>query len=576
MAYDALFFKYLAEELDRELAGRKVERIYQHSDRALSFVFSRLKDRRLYVDISPGFPRVLLSEDKLDNPFQAPMFLMLARKNYSSALLKSVRQLNGDRILEFCFEARNELHDLSVKYIIAEIMGKHSNLILADENYRVMDALKHVNPLISRRSMGPGVSYIPPFAEKTSFLEAQPEELVALAAESGQSLIKSLYANIGGLSPQSALSLLHKADLVSKKDLKVVDLSAGEREALKTALTELRTECELGPGARIYQLENGPELSITGLEQYRDREVSYFDSPNEACREYFKDKTRADLASVQKQSLQDALKAKKEKDELKLSRLYEDVERAESYDVYRIKADALMASPQEVEKGASVCRLLNYYDGSYIEIEIDPRLSPQKNAARYYRLYEKNKRAIDYTREQIELTREGLNYLESVMLNLEDAKTGPEVEEIERELEGLGYIKQRQQHKSKGKKPAKSEFRSFKSPGGFTLRLGKNNVQNDELSLKLSSKNHIWLHTKDITSSHAVLMATEEEIGEEDLIFAAGITAYYSKARQSQNVPVDYTLVKNVKKPSGSAPGKVIYVKQRTLYVDPLDPANLG
>lgn len=575
MAYDALYFTYLARELNEELGGRKVEKIFQHSDRSLSISFSRLKDRRLYIDISPNQPRILLSEDKPDNPFQAPMFLMLARKNFTSALLKSVRQLNGDRILEFCFEARNELADLSEKYIIVEIMGKHSNLILADENHRVMDALKHVNPLLSKRSMGPGVSYDPPFEEKPSLLENKPSELLDKLMGTKQGLLKALYANIGGLSPQSALSLLIRADLVAKKDVKMEEVTEEDLLRLEAALNSLREECLAPPRPRIYNLDSGLELSMTDLAQFEGEDVRYFGSANEACYYYFKDKARADLASVQKQSLYDALKSRREREELKLRRLFEDVERAENYDSYRIKADALMSSPQEVKKGESRARLLNYYDGTYLDIEVDPRLSPQKNAANYYKLYEKNKRAIDYTKEQIALTQDSLSYLESAMLNLDDAKTRVEVEEIEREVESLGYIKEKQEKKIKGKKLPKNEFRQYKTPSGFTLRLGKNNVQNDELSLKLSSKNHIWLHTKDITSSHAVLMATEEELREEDLIFAARITAYYSKARQSQNVPVDYTLVKNVKKPSGSAPGKVIYVKQRTLYVDPLDVATL-
>lgn len=575
MAYDALYFKYLAEELNQELAGRKVEKIFQHSERALSISFSRLRDKRLYIDISPSFPRILLSEDRLDNPFQAPMFLMLARKNYSSATLKHVRQLRGDRILEFCFEARNELHDLSERFIIVEIMGKHSNLILADEDYRVMDALKHVNPLLSKRSMGPGVSYSPPFEEKPSILEGEAEELLDLVKESRQGLLKALYTQLGGLSPQSALSLLHQAGLEGKKDLRTEELSPRELEGLKEALILLKKECLSGPGARIYKLENTSELSITELGQYSNREVQYYGSANEACYHYFKDKTRSDLASFQKQALLDALKAKKDKEERKLERQQEDIERAENYDIYRIKADALMASPQDVKKGETTCRLLNYYDGSYLDIEVDPRLSPQKNAANYYKLYEKNKRAIDYTREQIALSRDSLSYIESVMLNLEDANSQAEIRDIELELQSLGYIKHRQEAKPRGKKLPKNDFRSFTSPSGYTLKLGKNNVQNDELTLKLSAKNHLWLHTKDITSSHAVLMATEEEMRDEDLIFAARITAFYSKARLSQNVPVDYTLVKNVKKPSGSAPGKVIYVKQRTVYVDPLDPETL-
>lgn len=575
MAYDALYFKYLARELNEELSGRKVEKIFQHSDRSLSLSFSRLKDKRLYIDISPNHPRILLSEDKLDNPFQAPMFLMLARKNYSSATLKSVRQRKGDRILEFCFEARNELHDISDKYIIVEIMGKHSNLILADENFKVLDALKHVNPLLSKRSMGPGVTYSPPFEEKPSFLDTEPKTLIELIKESRLGLVKAIYANIGGLSPQSAISLLVEADLTEKKDVKPAELSEEELQSLSSALNSLHQEYLNTARARIYQLPDSTELSITELKQYRNEEVRYYDSANEACHAYFKDKTRSDLASFQKQGLQDALKVKKEKEELKLRRLHEDIEKAENYDIYRMKADALIASPQDVKKGESSCRLLNYHDGSYLDIEIDSRLSPQKNAANYYKLYEKNKRAIDYTREQIALCSESLNYLESVILSLDDAHTQPELSDIERELESLGYIKARQEAKAKGKKLPKNEFRSFQSPGGFTLRLGKNNVQNDELSLKLSSKNHIWFHTKDITSSHAVLMATEQEAEEEDILFAAGITAFYSKARQSQNVPVDYTLIKHVKKPSGSPPGKVIYVKQRTVYVDPLDPASL-
>lgn len=571
MAYDSLFFKTLAEEFDVLLSGRKIEKINQHTDRAISFSFSRLRDKRLYVDISPSFPRVLLSEDKLDNPFQAPMFQMLLRKKFSSAVLKRVRQINEDRILEFCFEARNELSDISEKYIIVEIMGKHSNLILADENYRVIDALKHVSPLFSRRSMGPGVIYSPPFSPKPSLFEKRAGELAELVSSSPMSLHKAVYTEISCFSPQSALSLLIDAGLFGMKDAKADTLGGEELNRLAGVLEELARAYEEGMSPRIYKLEKTNEISLSPLRQYEAYDCEIFDSANDASYSYFKNKASSDLISRQKTVLLEIITSKKNKEELKLSRIRGDIEKSSNYDEYRIKADALMSSPQEVKKGASSCKILNYYDNSLIEIELDSGLSAYKNAANYYKLYEKNKRAVEHANEQLIECRDNVYYLDSVLLSLEDASGRGELEEIESELISLGYIKPRREVVSKPKKKHGTEFRSFTSPGGFTIRLGRNNIQNDELTTKISSKNHIWFHTKGISSAHLVLSATEDEVTEDDIIYAARLTAYYSKARFSENVPVDYCLVKYVKKPSGSPPGKVIYSKQRTVYVEPLN-----
>lgn len=582
MAYDGIFFKALSEELKSELLGRRLEKIHQHSANSMSFGFARLKQKWLYIDISGHAPRVLLSENKSENPVQAPMFCMLLRKHLSGAVLQDIVQINSDRILEFVFEGRNEMKDVSKKSLVLEIMGRHSNAIFLDENRLVVDSLKHVNPLISSRAMGPGYTYAPPFDAKIDLLQSTLDndknfdlykKLEELCSKS-TAVHKEVYRTFAGLSPQIAISLIIGAGITKTikeaKAINGVDLSLEDRQAFGAELEKL--VAEIKSGMRPYALVKDKkieEISSVDLNQYEmiiESKMSF----SALAEWYFEKKGRSDLLNEQKKSLSDLIAQSIAREENRIAKLSQDLKNAKELEDNRLCGELITANMHLIKKGFSSVNLLNYYSGEEIAVKLNDRLSPAENADAYFKRYQKMKRTLVIAREQIDLALERIEHLESVAMSVEQAETSEDISAIKLELAAAGLIKKPSIKKSK--KHAKLKPREFKTPNGHILKIGRNNEQNDELSLKTASKKHLWLHTKDIPSAHAIIFANEDEIGAEDIVYAAGICAHYSRARESENVPVDYTQVKNVSKPSGAKPGKVIYVKQKTVYVNPICP----
>ncbi len=571
MAYDGLFFSALTSEFKKHLLNKRLDKIFQHSDESLSFGFSGLKDLRLYVEISGHAPRILLTRDKLENPKQAPMFSMLLRKHLKNAILKDIRQINGDRIIEFVFDSKDEMKFTHQKSFIVEIMGRHSNAILVEENGSVMDSLKHVNPLTSSRAMGPGYTYEPPFKAKKDICKMTDEEISELAEELIESDSKEqlLYKNLAGFSPQVAKSLLFKAGIEGYTVIENADRCRC-KDLLVTSIKEMAEEISKGMKPHIY-FEDGEisDISSVELTQLKNlKSITASETYSHIAERYFLTKGKIDILSEKTRSLKDIINQAIKREEKRIKNLKSDIKKAEKLEKHKLYGELITANIHAIKYGESSANILNYYTGEYIDIPLQTNISPNENAQKHYKKYQKMKRTLVVAREQIENAKNSIEHLDSVLNMLEGLENSEEIESIRAELESVGVL--RANSKSRNKKQKKLPPREHISPSGFKIKVGRNNEQNDELTLKKSHKNHIWFHTKEIPSAHVVMEATMEEVADEDLVYAAGVCALYSKAKNSENVPVDYTLIKNVSKPSGAKPGKVIYVKQKTLYVTPL------
>lgn len=559
MAYDSTYFKALIQEMKILLINKRLDKIFQHSDESLSFIFSGLKEQRLYMEISGHAPRILITGDKLENPKQAPMFCMLLRKHLKNSILKDISQINEDRIAEFIFDARDEMGYMSEKSFIVEIMGRHSNCILVDQDRIVMDSLKHVNPLKSSRPMGPGYVYKAPFIEKINVGELEDDRLKLVIEDIlgfNQDLKKALYSSISGMSPQIAESLILKAG---------DDLETG----LFRELRNLDYEIKFNMKPYIYYKDDKLfEISAVKLEQFNNMKIEIYDNFSKLSEVYFENRGKSDIIKVKSKTLSHTLNQLISREKNRIKNLKNDLKKAEKFEKQKLYGELITANIHAIKNGSHNAGVLNYYTQEEIDIPLNPNLTAGENANQYFKKYQKMKRTVVFAEKQIQNAKESIEYLESVVQLLDEVESSEEIDDIRKELESVGILKNKTPRNNKKQK--KLLPREYTSPNGFKIKVGRNNVQNDELTLKKSSKNDIWFHTKNIPSAHVVMETNSRDVEENDIIFAAEVCAKHSKASNSENVPVDYTLIKNVSKPSGGKPGKVIYVKQKTVYVKPL------
>lgn len=573
MAYDGIFFTSLTKEFIGHLVGKKVEKINQHSERILSMSFSRLKEWRLEINIGSESPYIALSENRLPNPEQAPMFCMLLRKQLGGGIVKAVDQVQGDRILRFEFSALNEMRDEETKILIVEIMGRHSNLILCDAKMRVIDSLKHINPLMSKRPMGPGYDYAPPFAEKLRLEKITPA-LIEECLQEEEKVEALLYKKIAGLSPCLAKRLVLLSEIDGKKS--AMELSEEESGRLYKEMILLGEELRSQQKPYLYRNPKGSlEISNLSLPQLKENgysEQAFEQSPvpySALTLLYFDRKGKNEVLLQKINSLSALLRQILEKELKRIENLNKDKKSAESLEKYKLYGELCMANIHLIKKGMKSIRVLNYYNNEEIDLPLKFDKSASENAESFFKRYQKMKKTLVYAEEQIGIAEAKIEHLESVLSALEQCEDVEDFDAIRAELIAEQLVKEKQAEGRKKKAEKRLPPREFISPNGIPVKVGRNNLQNDELTLKSASKKHIWLHTKIIPSSHVILCAKLEDAKEEDILFAASICARYSKARFSENVPVDFTEVKNVSKPRGAKPGKVIYVDYRTVYVDP-------
>ncbi|BCJ85106.1 Rqc2 family fibronectin-binding protein [Effusibacillus dendaii] len=578
MALDGIVLRSIVHELQETITGGRVEKIYQPLPRDLLMTIrNQGRNYRLLLSANPTFPRVYLTERyKGQNPPEPPMFCMLLRKYFEGGRITKIEQVGNERIFRMNVENRDELGDLAEKQLIVEIMGRHSNIILADpETERILDGIVHVNYGVSRhREVLPGRTYVaPPEQEKISpFMETEAE-FYAKRQQDASPFDKFLVNRYSGISPLIGRELAHRLSL----RLPSFGAESGESDSTNTYEMEWNIFQEFRAPLVRHQYnptlvidEQGKPRAFSAVElSHLAGTVQRWESISACMEQFFEEKSWRDTLRQKVGDIERVLVAELEKDRNKLIKFQEAIQESTEADRFRVWGELLTASLYQLQKGDTVAKVTNFYEEKMpiIEIPLDPQLSPQENAQAYFKKYNKVKKSVPILEEQILQTKEEIAYLESV-LHLLSAADLQDLEEIREELEQEGILKpSKRPDGGRKKKQSVAQPERFWSSDGIEIFVGKNNRQNDYLTMKMAHNSDTWLHTKDIPGSHVVIRS--HQVPDSTLLEAAMLAAYYSKARESSLVPVDYTLIKHVWKPNGAKPGMVLYEGQQTLYVTP-------
>nr|AHF25187.1 fibronectin-binding A domain-containing protein [uncultured bacterium Contig87] len=565
MPMDGLTVGFAARELDRTLRGGRVDRIAQpERDTVVMVIRAGSANHKLLLCASPNNARLHLTTGSFSNPLEPPSLCMLLRKQLTGARVEEIRQVGGDRIVYLDFDTVNELGDRVPRRLVLEIMGRHSNLVLLDENGKILEATRHVNMEMSRvRQIQPGMTYAPPPPQdRLGPDDWSAEKLYArLSALPEGRLEKALGDSITGLSRVSAEELACRL-LQSGEDWPA-DLreACGRLESLLARLPEMADP-------RVLRGEEGEAEDVFAFPYFSrrtDRQET-FRTLSEALEVYFGTRDAKERLNQRSTAMLHTLKVQLERCQRKLALQEEELASAERMEEYRRMGEAINGSLYMLKKGMSEAALPDWSDpdGGTINVPLDIRLTPGQNAQKYFKKYQKARSARETAAQQREKTLAETDYLEGMLLDIGKCTGESELEEIRQELVRAGYLKKITNRRQQRQLPQSKPYR-YISSDGIEILVGKNAAQNDRLTLGAKPE-EMWLHAKDMPGSH-VIIRREGEIPQETLKEAALLAAWYSKGQRSSLVPIDYTLRKYVKKPSGAAPGKVIYTHHKTAYI---------
>lgn len=575
MSMDGLSLYSAMNELNKRLAGGKIDKIQQtDKEELLLMVRSLGQTHRLLINASAADNRVQLTELKKQAPSEAPMFCMLLRKRIAGGKIVRFEQERLDRVLKISIETYNDLGDLSVFALYCELMGKHSNIILVNEKGVIVDAIKHVGlGMSSVRFVMPGLEYsAPPAQDKQDPSKASADDFSMAMCMVGMSIAKALSNAFFGLSPAVAAQLV--ARYTDKTEC--TQLSEAEREELAERLAAFYADMAQGKEKASAVLNALGETEAVYPFAIAGGGIKLYDSIGEALDGLYINSDRREWAKRHGASARKVLQNNIERCEKKLALYADALNSGEQMEKCRLYGELLTANLHSLKSGTDTAAVDNYYADPVerIAIPLDRQLTPGENAQRYYKKYQKLKATRDMAIVQREQTLSELNYLEGQLDNLTKCTAENELSELIEELKEQGYIKRDKGGKKKMKLAA-SKPMHFVSSTGADIYVGKNNRQNDELTLRFASPNDIWMHAKNIPGSHVIVKGANEQ-DTATMTEAALLAAYYSRARGSENVAVDYTPRKYVKKPAGAKPGMVIYTTNKTAYVTPSEEAVAG
>lgn len=554
MAYDGLFTKKIVESLQFLVDGR-IHKINQpENDTMLIVIRQNRKNHQLLLSIHPSFTRMHLTNKKYDNPFDPPMFARVFRKHIEGGIVKAVRQIGNDRRVEIDVQSKDEIGDTIYRTIILEIMGKHSNLILVDDNRKIIEGFKHLTPNTNQyRTVMPGFQYeAPPTQNKINPFEISGVEALKYIDFNSGKIARQLLNHFEGFSPLITNEIANRRQFMTTQTLP---------EAFDEVLEEIQGE----PTPVFHKNhESGKEdFYFMKLDQFYD-DIVFYDSLHDLLDRYYDARGERERVKQRANDLVKFVQQQLHKSQNKLSKLIDEREGTKEKEQQQLFGELITANIYRIEQGDESLTALNYYNGEEVTIPLNPTKSPAVNAQNYYKKYNKLKTREHELQHQIQLTKENIDYFESIEQQLAHISVD-EIDDIRDELADQGFMKQRKQ--SKKKKKQTMQIQAYTSTDGDTILVGKNNKQNDYLTNKQAKKHHLWFHTKDIPGSHVVILS--DEPSEETIKEAAMLSAYFSKAGSSAQVPVDYTEIKHVHKPSGAKPGFVTYDNQKTLYATP-------
>lgn len=567
MALDGIVTRAIVHEL-QSCRGARINKIYQPNDRDIVFhLRTQQGNAKLLLSANPTYPRVHLTQETFLNPAEAPMFCMILRKHCESGIIEDIQQVGMERIIHITIRQRDELGDVSSKKMIIELMGRHSNIILLDPaNQTILDGIHHVTPAISSyRVIMPGFAYTnPPEQYKLNPLETGQEDFREACLTNEEQAVPWLVGAFSGLSPLTAQEIAYRAAGDTAAELEEKDCGS-LWSAFDEVMTLVRNH-QYTPVSGIHT-KGKSVFSVIPLTLLQDEARTYV-SVSQCMEDYYGDKAQRDTVKQKVGDLLRFLQNERAKNLKKLDNLNKDLEEAGDADRYRIFGELLFASLHQIQKGDREAKLINFYDEDQasVIIPLDPLLTPSDNAQRYFKKYNKYKNSLSVIDEQLRKTHEEISYIENLLQQLSHASLN-DIDEIREELIQQGYLRDRSRKTKKKKKNDKPTLHVYTSSEGIEIYVGKNNLQNEYVTNRLASSNDTWLHTKDIPGSHVVIRSSE--YGDATLQEAAELAAYYSQAKESSSVPVDYTLIRHVRKPNGAKPGFVIYDNQKTLFVTP-------
>lgn len=554
MPFDGIVTRAVVRELSEKLTGGRTNKIYQPTKTEIVItVRNNRQNYTLLLSIHPSYARLHLTEDTYRNPEEPPMFCMILRKHLAGAIIEEIEQYDLERVVTFRFRAIDEIGDAVTKTLMIEIMGRHSNVVLLNENKNIIiNCLKHVAPFQNRyRTLLPGASYkLPPPQNKLNLLETDGDQFIKKLDFNSGKMDRQIVQALSGISPFVAKEIVHRAHL-------------GAELAYKNEFTKFQ--------AQVKQHMYDPAMYKNKKEDFHVIPISYvdkwktFSSVNELIDAFYSNKAERDRVKQQVKDLEKFVQNEINKNKRKLKIHEKTIEKAKHANFYQRQGELLTAHMHLVQKGDDKITVVDYYDPKQREITINllPDKTPSENAQILFKRYRKLSSAKKNAAIEIRKTKDEMTYLENILQQINHARD-EDVEDIRLELQEEGYMKKQIQRKRRRKKPTPD---IFTSTDGTTIYVGRNNKQNEYVTQILANKNDIWLHTLDIPGSHVVIKSSDPS--EQTLHEAAGLAAYFSKAQQSASVPVDYTEIRHVKKPSGAKPGFVTYSEQKTLFVTP-------
>lgn len=568
MAFDGIVVANLVREFREQLLNGRISKIAQpESDELLLTVKSPTGQKRLLISADASLPLIYLTDTNKPGPGTAPNFCMLLRKHISSGRIVDIRQPKLERIIIFTIEHLDELGDLCRKNLIVEIMGKHSNIIFCTEEGKIIDSIKHVSAQMSSvREVLPGRDYfIPDTMHKADPLNTNEAEFTGLISQKPVPLAKAIYTSFTGISPVTAEAVCCLAGMDSS-----VPASAYSEDILYHLYSQFTIyfsalKNDLFSPAIYYDGQEPKEFGSLDLPQLDSYTRKDFSSVSELLVSFYS--ARSIITRIRQKSanlrhvVQTVLERNRKKYDLQLHQLKD----TENRDRYRIYGELLHTYGYDVKEGAKHLEAVNYYTGETVMIPLDPTKSPAENASRYFSKYNKQKRTYEALTDLSRETKDEIRYLESIQTALEIALTEDDLAGIKEELENSGYIRRKPSRK---KAKIKNTPLHYISSDGFDIYVGKNNLQNDELTFNFASGNDWWFHAKQAPGSHVIVKSNGEELPDRTFEEAGKLAAYYSSMRGGKKVEIDYIEKKHVKKPKGTKPGFVVYYTNYSLVID--------
>lgn len=578
MAFDGIVIANLAKELNTLLSGGRIIKIAQPEKDELILSIKQYETYKLFLSADASLPLVYLTETTKTSPLTAPGFCMLLRKHFNSAKILSVTQPGLERSLDITIEHLDEMGDIRIKHLIVEIMGKHSNIILCDDAYIIVDSIKHISGFVSSvREVLPGRSYfLPQTVEKANPLSLTTADFHAFVTAKHLPLGKALYTGLTGISPLIAEELCHRAGISA--ELPAAELSEDYVLHLYRILTRLMEDVATGhfTPCIILKGETPLEFSSVALTCYEehqsdDMEIRHYDRISDVLEEYYAKKNLLTRIRQKSSDLRRVVSTAVERDAKKYDLQLKQMADTQKRELYKIYGELITAYSYGIEQGADSVSVLNYYTNEEISIPLDNTLAPMENAKKYFEKYNKLKRTSEALTIHLAETKASLDYMESVRLSLDMAQTENDLNLIKEELIESGYLRRRIE-KGKKKQPKVKLINTpyhYLSSDGYHLYVGKNNLQNDQLTFHFAGGNDWWFHAKGVPGSHVILKSDGNEIPDRAYEEAAALAAYYSKNRENDKVEIDYIEKKQVKKPAGGKPGFVVYYTNYSMMVHP-------